>query len=384
MARKRQMVASIISGVMVLGIITSAQRVRAQGGEPNPTPLVISLTPPTATPESQGTMTATPDSALAPDRFEPNDTPELATTIGFQSESALTLIGDDVDAFTGFLKAGQILQVSTTVYGQLDTALSFFWEGDLVAENDDRGPADLGSSVIFVAPADGWYVVLIRKATVAAGSLTDGVYDLQITLLEPTATPTPLPTVTPSPAATASSTMTPSATPALSPTAVETAAPVYSSGYPVMPVATPTPTATVTVTAILTATERISLTVRHIGRIEPQSDTQPTSVRLLVYYDANNDRAPGPGEGIPNVSVLAVDALGQRLAQLFTNAQGEATLTLHGQAAAAVDRIIVPFVPAWSAPVRVGQANAEMVLGLPAVRLPVFFPVSVEEASGVR
>lgn len=151
-----------------------------------------------------------------------------------------------------------------------------------------------------------------------------------------------------------------------------------------MPVATPTPTATVTVTAILTATERISLTVRHIGRIEPQSDTQPTSVRLLVYYDANNDRAPGPGEGIPNVSVLAVDALGQRLAQLFTNAQGEATLTLHGQAAAAVDRIIVPFVPAWSAPVRVGQANAEMVLGLPAVRLPVFFPVSVEEASGVR
>lgn len=145
-----------------------------------------------------------------------------------------------------------------------------------------------------------------------------------------------------------------------------------------------TPTVPVTATVTVTATERISLTVRHLGRVAPQSDTSVTSVRLLVYYDANNDRAPGPGEGIPNVSVLAVDALGQRLAQVFTNAQGEATFNLHDQAAASVARIIVPFVPAWSAPVRVGQANDDIVLGLPAVRLPVFFPVSRDDVSGAR
>jgi hypothetical protein len=142
----------------------------------------------------------------------------------------------------------------------------------------------------------------------------------------------------------------------------------------------PTATATAAITAAtLTATDRLSLTVRHLGHVEPQSDATETMVRLLVYYDANNDRAPGPNEGIANVSVLAVDALGQRLAQVFTNAQGEATFNLRGRAAGAVARIIVPFVPAWSARVQAGATEDELVLGLPAVRLPVFFPVAPPE-----
>jgi hypothetical protein len=140
--------------------------------------------------------TATPEGGLAPDRFEPNDEAGTATTIGFQSESGLTLIGDDVDAFSGFLKAGQILQVSTTVYDQLDTRLRLFWEGQMVAENDDRSPVDLGSAATFAAPADGRYLAFVTKTH---GTLSDGVYDLQTALVAPTATPTPLPTLTPTP-----------------------------------------------------------------------------------------------------------------------------------------------------------------------------------------
>jgi hypothetical protein len=93
---------------------------------------------------------------------------------------------------------------------------------------------------------------------------------------------------------------------------------------------------------------------------------------LLVYYDANNDRQPGPGEGIPNVSVLAVDTQGQRIARVFTNVQGEAIFNLTSETVA---RVIVPFVPGWSAQIRAGETNNDIVLGLPAVRLPVFLPV---------
>ncbi len=127
-----------------------------------------------------------------------------------------------------------------------------------------------------------------------------------------------------------------------------------------------------TATTSITATERISLTVQHIGRAQPQTTIPATHIRLLVYYDANNDRQPGPGEGIANVSVLAVDVQGQRIARVFTNAQGEAIFNLTSEAVA---RVIVPFVPGWSARVRVGETNNDIVLGLPAVRLPVFLPV---------
>lgn len=102
-----------------------------------------------------------------------------------------------------------------------------------------------------------------------------------------------------------------------------------------------------------------------------------TQIRLLIYYDGNNDRIPSPSEGVSNIRVLAVDARGQQLAQVFTNAQGEAAFTLTDDSIA---RIVVPFVPGWSERVRVGENNDGILLGLPAVRLPVFFPVLAEES----
>jgi hypothetical protein len=465
MFKKRWLFTLPVTFFILLAVSAVTGVTEAQDGGQNPTPIVIILTPgsPTAVPSPVG------DTLLQPDRFEPNNEAEAAAAIGLQVESGLTLIGSDSDYFTGYLKAGQMVRVSTAVYGGVDTRLKLFWNGQVAAEQDDRSPADVGSTVTFTAPADGWYVVLVEKATVY-----DGVYDLDVSLTAPTATPSPPPTVTPAPTLTP----TPSPTPVILPDlaepndTVEAARPitpgqrsVYTVGVgdvdyftfitkagvrytcetvtdqvdtlltvtgvggqqppavigvsddraagrvdstlfwtadeeqPVIvkieargggfgayelvcqsaaaPPASPAnPAAGVVVsltpTATLTTTERISLTVQYIGRIQPPTTTMETHIRLLVYYDANNDRQPGPGEGVANVSVLAVDARGQRLARVFTNAQGEAVFNLTG---AAIARVIVPFVPGWSARVRVGERNDDIVLGLPAVRLPIFLPV---------
>ncbi|HRQ42709.1 MAG TPA: hypothetical protein PLD25_32755 [Chloroflexota bacterium] len=462
----------LISGSFLV-LVAFAGQTRAQAGGPNPTPIVITLTPElSATPdEPTAVPSPTGDGSLSSDRFEPNDDPNTATEISWQTERGLTLIGDDVDYFTGYLKAGQMIRASTFVYGGLDTRLKLYWQGQLAAENDDRSPSDVGSTVIFTAPADGWYVALVEKVTIY-----DGVYDLETTLAEPTTTPTAAPTLTPTPTPTA----TPSPTPMMQPDLAEpnntpeTAWPAtpglrgtYTVGagdvdyftfiakagsryacetvteqvdtlltvagissvigvnddrsvgrvdshltwtavaeQPVVvkvearggsfgqyefvcqqalpspmppPPALPMPSAPVvtardplTPTASLTTTGRISLTVQHVGQVQPPITTPTTHIRLLVYYDANNDRQPGPGEGIANVSVLAVNVQGQPIARIFTNAQGEAIFNL---ASEAISRVIVPFVPGWSARVRVGEVNSDIVLGLPAVRLPVFLPV---------
>jgi hypothetical protein len=334
---------------------------------PNPTAVVIDLTPSaTATQENAATATPTNDSPFPPDRFAPNQTRDTAAEIGLGHEPDLTLSGPNPDWFRLYLKAGQIVQVETAVYGQTDTVLSVYSHEQMLAENDDRSPVDLGSAVIVQAPADGWYHIRISKATAA-----DGRYDLSVSLVAPTATPTPTVTATPLPTATASPTSSPTAT------ATPTTAALGAFGPPPPhgPVAPTLPTATPTAT--LTTTNGLSLTLTYLGQVQPVLETPTTGIRLLVYYDANNDRNPGPGEGVANVSVLAVNSQGQPIARVFTNAQGEAVFNLTSDNVA---RVIVPFVPGWSARVRLGEAQNDIVLGLPAVRLPIFFPV--ERASG--
>lgn len=441
----------------------------------NPTPIVVSLTPPGS---STPLPTPTRADGLVPDRFEPNDNPDAAIAITWGTIIDLTLIEDDVDMFTGFLKAGQWLQLETFVTGALDTHLILSWNGQIVAENDDRAATDLGSRVIFVAPAEGWYVATVSKVAAA-----DGRYDLAASLIAPTTTPTPLPTLTSTPTVTPSPSPTPLVPPdiaepnettaaawplplgvrqtfTLSPGDTDTFAFLSKAGQrytceTITPLVdtqiflfdsvtsdtprihnddrgagrldsaftwtvteeqvvflqvtarghsygaydlicaftTPTPVA-LSIPMVFpsvppptssplditpTPTTSFSLTLQYLGpALTPTAAASSTHVHLLIYYDANNDRAPGPGEGVPDVSVLAVDAQGQRLARIFTNAEGEATFNLDGTD---LERILVPFVPGWSARIRAGQINDNLVLGLPAVRLPIFVPVMNEGVS---
>lgn len=452
----------VVACLTILLLFVASEPIAAQQ---NPTPVVIVLTPADSPTDVPGPTSV---AAFPSDRFEPNDVPEMATLIGWQTEAGLTLVGTDVDYFTAYLKAGQTVRLETMVEDGLDTRVKLFWEGQLVAENDDRSLIDVGSSVMWTTASDGWLIALVEKVT-----SSDGRYSLSAALVAPAATSTPPPTLTPAPTSTPMPTPTPvvkadlaepndtpesaypitpgvRATYTLGPADVDyfrfiakagntyrcetetgqvdtlltviangemiaanddqgvgrvdsylswtaaveqsvlvrveargggfgqydlicqAAAPASPAGASASFPAASATTVALAATAPLTATTPISLTVRHIGRIQAPSEGVTSRIRLLIYYDANNDRSPGPGEGVANVSVLAVDAQGQRLARVFTNAQGEAVFNLSSDA---VTRIVVPFVPGWSARVRVGEVNEGIVLGLPAVRLPVFLPV---------
>ena len=352
----------------------SHEAVQAQG---KPTPIVITLTAPaTAT----ATATETPTPATFPDdSFEPNDVPEAAVSLGLGSYSGLTHVGEDRDYFQLYLKSGQILELSTTAYDGLDTRLMLFKDNQPAATNDDRSPTELGSLLVYTAHSDGWYIILVEKV-----AFVDGRYDLLAQLLAPTATatasPTSTPTNTPSPTPLPTSIVMPT----LGPTPVTTGATIRPSATPGVAMDSPTLTITGTPAGASGPTPTpadglIPLTARYLGPATDSLELPMTHVRLLVYYDANNDRSPGPGEGIPNVSVLAVDAQGQPLAQIFTNVTGEAIFNLSSEQVA---RVIVPFVPGWSARLRPGEQHDDIQLGLPAVRLPVFLPVAMSEEEG--
>jgi len=332
--------------------------------QPNPTPVQILLTP-------QVTATAavipTAPPVVPPDRFEPNDEAGLAAQIGWQAERDLTLSPEDPDYFTGYLKAGQWVQLSTTVYDGLDSRLTLFRNGSLVAENDDRSPTDLGSVITFLAAEEGWYLLRVTAATVYAGR-----YDLTAQLLAPTVTPTPTVTATP--------TVTP--IPTLIP--VTRAMPALST--PPVRLPSPSPTSPTLLTP----------TLRYLGRQLPVAEAV-SLVQLRIYYDADSDRLPGPEEGVAGVLVWAVDGFGQRVAAATTDGRGEASLLLP----AAAERLMAPAVPGWSATVASGpksgspgslgslgslgsEDSQRLLLGLPAVRLPIFFPVAETNSEGSR
>lgn len=487
----RNRLKTLLTGFLILPILWLVSVTNSQA-QANPTPIVISLTPASApTVTLTPTLSGTP--GLLPDRFEPNDTSTTATPLlTTQSEAGLTLIGADVDQFQVYLKVGQILQATTTVYGGLDTRLSLYQGEQMVAQNDDQGVTNVGSQVVYAAASDGWVRLVVEKMTAY-----DGVYDLATALVAPTATPTLPPTLTPSP--TPSPSATPSPTPSHTPLVpgdpaepndsaaaawpvtpgvqadfslapgdadwftfiaktgtaytcetitnqVDTVLTVQGSngviatnddrasgrldshvswanaseqavtievtarggGYGLyqllcqvgigqgslplgggtQPVAQATATSlptlvstgTLTGTLSLTTTQTVTLAVRYVGEANPATPAPITPVRLLVYYDANNDRQASVGEGIANVLVLATDKLGQVMMTVFTNLQGEAVFNITD---ATITRLVVPFVPGWNTQIRQGQAN-ELTLGLPAVRLPVFWPVQNRVAEESR
>ena len=187
---------------------------QGQAGDPGtPTAELTGTQAMTGTPSSTTTvepsLTETPVRQVPSDACEPNDDfgSPCSMTVN-QVLTGLTLVPvGDLDYFTVYLKAGQIAQAATFPEpgSATDTRLFVYNAGGgLLGENDDRSGVDLGSSVTWSAPADGWATILVDSAVPL-----EGQYDLQITLALPTITPTPLPTLTPAPTGTAQPTMTP-------------------------------------------------------------------------------------------------------------------------------------------------------------------------------
>jgi hypothetical protein len=253
-------------------------------------------------------------------------------------EADYTLGAGDVDFYTFIAKAGG-RYACETVSEEVDTLLTVIGGEGPIGENDDRAMGEIDSYLAWATAGEQPVVVRVQARGGSVGS-----YQFACRVAAP-----PMPPAVPSP---------PASGPSLTPT--------------------PTVSAALTSTVSPTVTAPLTLTLRRVGQVPPQATATPTHIRLLVYYDANNDRTPGPGEGVPDVSVLAVDARGGQLAQVFTDPGGEAVFNLTDETVA---RVVVPFVPGWSARVRPGERNDDIVLGLPAVRLPVFLPVQTSQNS---
>lgn len=292
---------------------------------PTSTPTML----PTMTPTPTGTPLPSPTPVVQPDTAEPNNTPATAHAITPGSKGSYSIGQGDVDYFTFIAKAGNRYSCET-ITNQVDTWLVVSADSAVITSSDDRSPGRIDSYVQWQATTE---QLVILELSGRGGSM--GGYELVCQIAVP---PPPIPGAT-------------------------------------LPIATAVVSSTTSIieTAVLTNSHHLPLTLHQRGALPP-ADPTFTPVRLTVYYDLNGDRAPSPGEGIPNVSVLAVSAGGQRIAQVFTNLEGEAVFN----ATADIARLVVPFVSAWSATLSRSAATetVNISLGLPAVRIPVFLPLT--------
>ncbi len=165
---------------------------------------VLATATKTATPTK--TPTATPIHA---DLYEPNNDFNSATPISVGgSLSNLTFWPQgDTDYFKFWGKASRTYQVQSTVNPGLDSYMRIYGPagaGQLLGENDDVEPGNLGSRVIIMAPTDGFYFVELtnRDPTDPVGRTYQlGVDEVPGT---PSVTPTPTDTVEPEVSATPS------------------------------------------------------------------------------------------------------------------------------------------------------------------------------------
>jgi len=82
-------------------------------------------------------------------------------------------VGDDAPkgGITFDLRAGQVYTISTSSETGLDTVLALIGpDGRQLAENDDRGPGDLLSRLVIMAPVDGTYTAAVSGYGGASGS----------------------------------------------------------------------------------------------------------------------------------------------------------------------------------------------------------------------
>jgi hypothetical protein len=236
--------------------------------------------------------------------------------------------GTDNDFFKLWIKPGFTYKCATSDLDPgVDTNIILFsgpsWDHG-IGGNDDVEPGEYRSAFTYHATYEGWLYILVGYGERTPSDVNDSSYTLVCSMPgEPTTTPAPEATNTPQPD---------KDEPTLTPTPTATSA---SS-----PVATPTPNNGGTGGAQ-------SLTIRTLATPTPASVEATAAPRfvpitLLVYYDANDDRQPGAGEGIAGISAQAYSVADNQLqAQGFTGEDGQVEFTVSAQGSI---RISVPFL----------------------------------------
>lgn len=293
----------------------------------------IAATPtPTPGPTSTPTPTPTPSPVPSPtplagvDRFEPNYDFDHATTIAtnvtYDNLNFVPWGGatEDNDFFKIWVKPGLLYTCETlNLAPGLDTNIIIYDHNrNPLGGNDDATPGDYRSRISYLSTYEGWLYVLVgHGGRFPYSEVQNSTYSLRCSMEVP-GLPTPAPTATPRPTNTpVPKDWTPTPTTFASP--LPTSTPVAAAELSVRLLSTPTPPA-----PAVTPTPRfVPLTV-------------------VVYYDANNDRAPGAGEGVIGLRVLFYDTLtDERVGEGTTDENGrlETTLSVRGAV-----RLSIPYL----------------------------------------
>jgi hypothetical protein len=211
--------------------------------------------------------------------------------------------GSDNDFLKIWVKPGLLFKCGTSKLsaGVDPNMILYDHNRNTIGGNDDVEPGNFNSYMAYYATYEGWMYLLVGTGDRTPPNVSDSDYTLRCDMEVPgQATATSTPAGTPRPA-----------------TSTPIAPPTPHPGLTVRPLTTPTP-APVTTPA---------------PRFIP--------IRLLVYYDGNDDQQPGAGEGISGISAQAYEvATNQLLAQGFTDERGNLEFTVAAQGPV---RVSVPF-----------------------------------------
>jgi hypothetical protein len=269
----------------------------------------------TATPQPAGTN---PDADRCDRRELGNFDFDHACVMSSDVSESLNFVpppygGTDNDYLKMWVKPGLLYKCGTSGLspGVDPNMILYDNNRNTIAGNDDVEPGNFNSYLAYFATYEGWLYLLVGTGDRTPPNLADSDYTLRCDMEIPgQATATPGPTNTPAPGATAT---------------------------PRPPDATPTP--------FPTPTPPEELSIRPLTTPTPAPVTTPAPrfipIRLLIYYDGNDDRQPGAGEGISGISVQAYEVVtNQLLAQDFTDDLGNLEFTVAAQGPV---RVSVPF-----------------------------------------
>jgi hypothetical protein len=219
----------------------------------------------------------------------------------------------DNDFYKLWIKPGLIYNCATSDLspGVDPNMIVYDQNRNAIGGNDDVAPGNLNSSFAYYSTYEGWLYLLVGTGDRTPSDLYDSDYTLRCTREVPgQATATPAPSQSdPDPTATPTSVSSPLPTPTVPPAAAQ---------LDIRTLATPTPQPT------------------------EEAGLHFIPVDLIVYYDANEDRSPGAGEGVAGVFVLAYDtATGEEIAQGFTDELGHLEFTA---AAEGIVRLSIPYL----------------------------------------